>query len=246
MAEKKARTATTVPTQSEPDEVQIIHRARGFWEEYSKTIIYIGSAIILIVGGWLLYKNLVKEPQERKANDAVFAIQTSFKQFATAQDSTKGTLAQEVLNGNGSDNLGALKFSSKYSGTAAANLCHYYAGAAYLALKQYDNAIKQLNNFDANDATQIKSRAYGMIGDAYSELKKNDDALEYYKKAADVNEKDEYTSSEFLFRAGAFAESLGKKKEAAELYRKIKDKYPTTEKGNDIDRYLARVGDVNP
>jgi len=32
-------------------------------------------------------------------------------------------------------------------------------------------------------------------------MNKNDDALGYYKKAASVNEKDDYTSSEFLFRA---------------------------------------------
>lgn len=84
-----------------------------------------------------------------------------------------------------------------------------------------------------------------MIGDAYSELKKNNDALEYYKKAANENEKDEFTSSEFLFRAGLFAESIGKTKEAVELYKKLKTNYPLTDKAADIDRYLARLGEVN-
>ena len=44
-----------------------------------------------------------------------------------------------------------------------------------------------------------------MMGDASAELNKNDDALDYYKKAANVNDKDEFTSSEFLFRAALFA-----------------------------------------
>ena len=50
------------------------------------------------------------------------------------------------------------------------------------------------------------------------------EALEYYKKAANVNDKDEYTSSEFLFRAALFAQSTGKTKEAIDLFKKIKDR----------------------
>ena len=83
-----------------------------------------------------------------------------------------------------------------------------------------------------------------MIGDAYAELKKNDDALTYYKKAADVNTKDDFTTSEFLFRAGLFAESIGRSKDAIGLYKKIRDDYPMTTRGSDIERYLARLGEM--
>ncbi len=221
----------------------VLQRAHGFWVNYSKPIIYISSAIIILICGWLIYKYMFKLPQEQKANDAVFVVQKYFSDFSNApSDSTKSMLADKCLNGEGT-NQGALKFISKYSGTEAANLCNYYAGACYLNLKQFDKAIKYLKDFQTS-SDQIQSRAYGMIGDAYSELKKNDDALDYYKKAAHLNEKDEYTSSEFLFRAGMFAESIGKNKEAAELYKKIKDDYPESEKGKTIDRYLARVGKI--
>lgn len=225
-------------------EVNVIDRARGFWAKFSKPIIYVGGAIILLAGSWLIYKYFFKLPQEEKANEVVFITQKYFSDFANATvDSTKIRLAQKCLNGDGG-NTGALKIISKYSGTPAANLCKYYAGSCYLHLKQFDKSIKYLKEFDT-DATQIKSRAYGMIGDAYSELKKKDDALDYYKKAADVNEKDEYTSSEFLFRAGLYAESIGKTKEAIDLYKKIKNDYPLSDRAADIDRYLARLGEVN-
>ncbi|MBS1737201.1 MAG: hypothetical protein JSS98_11445, partial [Bacteroidetes bacterium] len=105
--------------------------------------------------------------------------------------------------------------------------------------------IQYLKNFDGNGATQIQSRAYGMMGDASAELNKNDDALDYYKKAANVNTKDEFTSSEYLFRAGLFAQSLGKKKDALELFKKVKNDYPLSEKAANIDRYLARLGEVS-
>ena len=223
-------------------EVDVIQKARGFWANYNKPVTYVGAAIIILVGGWLVYKYMFQLPKEEKANDAVFVVQKYFRDFSSAPDSSKAVLANKVLNGDGGNN-GALKFITKYDGTAAANLCHYYAGASYLHLKQFDKAIKQLKDF-STDAAQIQSWAYGMIGDAYAELKKNNDALDYYKKAADLNEKDEFTASEFLFKAGLFAETIGKKQDAIDLYKKIKKDYPLTDKAANIDRYLARLGET--
>lgn len=227
------------------EDLDLVQRARGFWANYNKPVMYIASAVIVLLGGWLVYKYMFKMPAEEKANDAIFITQKYFSDFGNApSDSTKALLAAKVLNGDGV-NAGALKIISKYSGTDAANLSEYYAGASYLHLKQYDKAIKYLKDFDAHGATQIKSRAFGMIGDASAELKKNDDALDYYKKAADVNDKDEYTSSEFLFRAALFAEVTGKTKDAIELFKKIKDEYPLSEKAADVDRYLAKLGEFS-
>ena len=223
-----------------------IEKMRGFWFNYSKPVMYIGSAIIVILAGWLVYKYMFKVPKEEKANDAVFVTQKYFADFSNqpGSDSTKALLAAKILNGDGR-NDGALKIINKYSGTAAANLCEYYAGACYLHLHQYAKAIKFLNDFHADGATQIKSRAYGMIGDANAELNKNDEALDYYKKAGNVNSKDDFTSSEYLFRAALFAQSIGKTKEAVDLFKKIKDEYPLSEKAADVDRYLAKLGEFS-
>ena len=226
-------------------EVDVIQKARGFWADYNKPVTYISAAIIVILGGWLVYKYMVKLPKEEQANDAVYVTQKYFSDFSNApSDSVKTMIAAKCLNGDGS-NAGALKIINKFSGTAAANLCEFYAGACYLHLQQFDKAIKFLKDFDAGGATQVKSRAYGMIADANAELNKNDEALEYYKKAADVDDKDEYTSSEFLFRAALFAQSTGKTKEAIELFKKIKEAYPLSEKAADADRYLAKMGDFS-
>lgn len=220
-----------------------LKRAHGFWADYSKPIIYIGSAIILLVGGFLIYKYLVKLPKEEKANESVYIVQKYFSDFSNSQsDSTKSLLAERCLNGDGA-NPGVLKFISKNDGTSAANLCNYYAGACYLNLKQFDKALKYLKEFHTS-SDQIQSHDYAMIGDAYAELKKNEDALTYYEKAGNLNDKDDYTSSEYLFRAALFAESIGKKKEAIDLFKKVKEIFPDTEKGKNVDRYLARLGDV--
>ena len=234
MADKKAH----------KQEVNVVEKARGFWEDYNKPVTYIGSAIILLIAGWMIYKYMFKVPKEEKGNEVVFVTQKYFTDFTNATDSSKALIAAKVLNGDGT-NPGALKIINTYSGTTAANLCEYYAGACYLHLGQFDKAIKFLKDFDADDATQIESHAYGMLGDANAELNKNDEALSYYKKAANVNTKDDFTSSEFLFRAALFAEATGKTKEAIDLFKKIKTDYPLSEKAADVDRYLAKLGEFS-
>lgn len=237
MAQKKA-TATPEVNQAE--------KLRGFWEDYRKPITLISTAVIGLVAGFLIYKYMFQIPKNEKANDIVFVTQKYFADFtnATDSDSSKAQMAAKVLNGDGV-NPGALKIMNDYSGTDAANLCEYYAGACYLHLGQFDKAIKYLKAFDADGATQIKSRTLGMLGDASAELNKNDDALSYYKKAATVDEKDDFTSSEFLFRAALFAEATGKTKDAIDLFKKLKTNYPLSEKAEEADRYLAKLGEFS-
>lgn len=235
MAQKKAPS---------PQEVDQVEKLRGFWEDYGKPITYIGTALIVLVAGFFIYKYMFQVPKNEKANDIVFVTQKYFADFTNATDSSKALIAAKVLNGDGV-NPGALKIMNDYSGSDAANLCEYYAGACYLHLGQFDKAIKYLKSFDANGSSQIKSRSLGMLGDASAELNKNDDALSYYKKAADVNEKDDFTSSEFLFRAALFADATGKTKDAIDLFKKLKTNYPLSEKAADADRYLAKLGEFS-
>ncbi len=227
-------------------DVDPAEKLRGFWEDYGKTITFTGIAVIVLVAGFLIYKYMFQVPKNEKANDIVFVTQKYFSDFTNASDSdsSKALIAAKVLNGDGV-NPGALKIMNDYSGSDAANLCEYYAGACYLHIGQFDKAIKYLKAFDADGATQIKSRTLGMLGDASAELNKNDDALSYYKKAATVNEKDDFTSSEFLFRAALFADATGKNKDAIDLFKKLKTNYPLSEKAQDADRYLAKLGELS-
>lgn len=215
-----------------------------FWEKSKKAIIGVVSAIVVIIAGVLIYKYAYQAPRVNKANDVVFVTQKYFTDFTAATDSSKALLAAKVLNGDGT-NPGALKIINSYSGTDAANLCYFYAGAAYLHLGQFDKAVDFLKKFDADGALQVKSRTLGMLGDASAELNKKDDALSYYKKASEVNDQDDFTSSEYLFRAALYADATGNSKEAISLFIKLKTNYPTTEKAADADRYLAKLGEFS-
>lgn len=225
-------------------ELDIVDKAKNFWDQYSKPVTYAGSAVIILLAAFMIYKYMFQIPKQEKADKIVFVTQKYFAQFTGTTDSSKALIAAKVLNGDGT-HPGALKIINQYSGSPAANLCQYYAGACYLHLGQFAKSLQYLKDFDAHDATQIKSRALGMMGDASAELNKKEDAFDYYKKAAAVNEKDEFTSSEYLFRAALFAQTIGKTKEAIELFKKVKTDYPLSEKAADVDRYLARLGDFS-
>ncbi|MEJ7768494.1 MAG: tetratricopeptide repeat protein [Chitinophagaceae bacterium] len=216
-----------------PVESDVVERARGFWAENNR-IILIGLGIVLLgVVGFLAYKSLVTGPNETKASEAIFRAQDYFN-----QDSVR-----LALNGD-NINPGFLKIITRYDGTKAANLAHFYAGSCYLKLGDYNNAVKHLKEF-STDSKQIEARATALLGDAYSELGKKEDAAEQYDKAGKMFEKDDYNSPEYLFRAGYLYESMGKNKEAIAMYKLIKEKYAKSERGFDIDKYLARLGELD-
>ena len=234
-SDKKVLSARATSTDSDID---IVEKARGFWEKFNLPIIYVGSAIIVLFLGWMAYKNFIKIPKEDKAADLIFPAENLFGKMAQSgfnQDSIN-----LVLNG-GNGITGVVKIANSYGGTQAGNTADYIAGACYLHNGEFSNAIKYLKDFSTK-ATQVQTAAYSMIGDAYSELKNNDDALDYYKKAASENDKDEFMTPEALFKEGLFAETIGKTDVAIDCYQKIKDNYPKSTHAADVDKYLARLG----
>jgi tetratricopeptide (TPR) repeat protein len=204
-------------------------KARDFGRKFQKPLIGVAAALVLIIGGWFVYKKMFAEPAEEKAADAIFKAEQYF-----AMDSLR-----LALNGDG-QSKGFLNVIKNHSGTKAANLAHFYAGVCYLRTNDFNNAVKYLKDFDT-DAKQIQMLAYGRLGDAYSELGKKEEAVENYKKAGSYFEDDDINSSEFLFRAGYLLESMGKTKEAVEVYKDLKEKYPRTEKGFSVDKYIYRL-----
>ncbi len=221
-----------------------LDKAKGFWAKFSKPIIFIGSAVILLGLGWYAFKKFYKEPNEEKASELIFPAEKMFGKMAATSTYNKDSLTY-VLKGDKAQGVtGMLDIIKKYGGTATGNRANYYAGACYLQQKDFANAVKYLKDFDANGASQIESKANIMLGQAYAEQKKIEDALSAFKKAASVVTNDEGMASEALFMAGRYADAIGKSKDAIELFTQLKDKYPASNRvsGGEVDRYLAKLG----
>lgn len=191
--------------------------------------------ISLVVGGLITagailgYTELYQKPREAKAADAMFLAEKYF-----AQDSSN-----LVLNGDGTGK-GVLYVIKEFGGTDAANLAKYYAGISYFRLGDFNKSLEYLKDFSTN-AKQVQAIAYGTMGDAYAELKKNDEAIEAYKKAGAHFPEDAGISSEYLFRAASLLEIAGKVDDAVAIYQDIKVKYPSSEKGINADKYIYRL-----
>ncbi|MBK8611065.1 MAG: tetratricopeptide repeat protein [Chitinophagaceae bacterium] len=228
------------------DASEIVEKAKGFWAAYSKKIIIVGSVVIVALGGYLGYKYFVQIPNEKAASDQIFPAEKLFGLMAGGSSFSADTVNM-VLNGNKAAGVtGLLKIADNYGGTKSGNRAEYMIGACYLNLKQYDKAVKHLKEFDGNGASQIQSKAYMLLGHAYAEQKKTSEALDYYEKAGNVSDLDEGMAAEAMFIAGRYADALGKTKEATDIFQKLKDKYPASQRvsSGDVDKYLGSLGVV--
>jgi tetratricopeptide (TPR) repeat protein len=213
-------------------EISPVDKWKHFQDNYGKTAA-IGLAIVLVVIlGYFGYKQYILDPKEKDATAAMFR----------AEDYYRIDSINLALNGD-KVNAGFIKIISRYDGTKAANLASFYAGSCYLKLGDFNKAVKYLKDYKT-PAVQIQAKAYGLLGDAYSELNKKEEAVEQYKKAGTYFDQDEVISPEYLFRAGYLYESMGKNQDAISMYELIKSKYPASPRGFEIDRYLARLGVV--
>lgn len=211
-----------------------VARAKDFWTRNSKAILGIGTLLLLVVGGFYVYKHFFQAPKEQKAFDAMFKAEEYYRMDSIGL----------ALNGDG-QNAGFLRVINNYGGTKAGNLAKFYAGVCYLRLDDNQNAVKYLGDF-STDGKQIQQRAYKLMGDAYGDMGKSKEALDYYKKAAHHFEEDQAAAAEALFNAAYLAETVIKdQKEAIALYTELKEKFPSTAQAYDADKYLARLGVYN-
>jgi len=217
----------------------VVERAKDFWAKYNRTIMIVCVLIILVAGGYFGYKKFYQEPKEEQAADALFKAESYHRKALLSQN--PDTLIRFALNGDGA-NVGFLKVITKFKGTDAANIAKLYAGECYLLINDNANAVKYLKDFNTSSKF-FQARAYKLLGDAYADQGKNKDALDYYKKAASHFKEDIENSSEALFLAAYLAQSkLNDNKEAIELFKELKEKFPNTQRGSEADKYLARLG----
>lgn len=222
-------------TEAEQDNgAVLLANAKKFWTKNGKQLSLILGALVLVIGGYFLYKNYVQKPKE------IEALDKSFK----AEEFYKLDSFNLALNGDGV-NPGFIKIAEKYSGTPTGNMANFYAGVSYLKLNQNEKAVKYLKEFSSS-SKPVQQRAYKLLGDAYGDMGNGKEALEYYKKAARHFVEDQAASADALFSAAYLAQNvLNDPKEAITLYKELKEKFGRTQQGFEADKYLAQLGVYN-
>ena len=204
-------------------------QSEAFLIKYKNAIIGGVVAVIIIVAGIIMYKNLYAEPREEKAQAALFKGQEYFEQDAFEQ----------ALNGDSIGFAGFLKVADDYSGTKAANLAKAYAGICYAQLGKYEEAVKMLDDFNGKDQ-MVAPAILGAAGNCYAQLGQLDKAASTLLSAADKADNNTL-SPIFLFQAGEILVKQGKFDDAVSAYTKIKDKYFQSYQAMDIDKYIEQA-----
>jgi tetratricopeptide (TPR) repeat protein len=226
--EKDSATASAVNTLDD-----YANKTENWFEKNQKVVTAVIGGILILAVAYLLYDRFIAEPKEEDAATELLTAQINFgKALDTEDKKAKDSLFKLALNGS-EGKFGYLKIADKYSGTDAANLANYSAGIAYLNLGENKKAIEYLENFSGKDM-MLSALAKGAIGDAFAQLNQPKEALDYYEKAAKLNE-NATTSPRFLYKAGQTAYSLGDKATAHKYFSEIKEKYESSAEGRNID-----------
>ena len=198
-------------------------QSEAFFIKNKKAIIGAVVAVIIIIAGVVMYKNLYADPREEKAQAALF----------------KADAYAQALNGDSIGFAGFVKVADEYSGTKAANLAKAYMGLCYAHLGKYDEAVKALDSFDGDDQ-MVAPAMKGAMGNCYAQLGQLDKAASMLLKAA--NEADNNSLSPiYLLQAGEILVKQGKYDDAIQAYTTIKDKYFRSYQAMDIDKYIEQA-----
>ncbi|MBQ0124122.1 MAG: tetratricopeptide repeat protein [Bacteroidales bacterium] len=214
------------PVQEGPQVATTVSKIEAFFKDNQKSIEWILIAAVVIVCAILAVNKWYVTPAKQEAQAQMFPAEQKFAagDFETA------------LNGDGNI-LGFTQIAQQY-GKKAGKSVLLYAGICNLQLGNNEEAIELLKKYKSSDKI-MTARALCAIGDAYANLGDNNQAFSYFKKAA-ATEDNAYTAT-YLFKAAIMAEELGNNKEALDLYQQIKDFYPQTFEGYEIDKYISRI-----
>ena len=206
--------------------VEAVSKTEQFFEKNGKLLSIICAAVVVACAGVFCWYKFVHQPKVAEAQG----------QMALAEENFRNGDYELALNGDGNV-LGFVQVLDEY-GTKAGKSVNFYAGVCELQLGNWDAAIKYLNSYNGKDAI-LKARATACIGDAYVGLENYGKALGYFEKAAAMA--DNIYAAGYLLKAGVTAEKLGQDAKALECYKTIKDQYPSSMEGYDIDKYIGRI-----
>ena len=206
--------------------VEAVSKTEKFFNENGKLLSIIAAAVVVVAAGVFCWYKFAYQPSVEEAQG----------QMAIAEDNFRSADYELALNGDGNV-LGFAQIIDEY-GAKAGKAVYFYAGVCELQLGNWDLAIKHLQSYNGKDAI-LKARATACIGDAYVGLEEYAKALGYYEKAAAVV--DNMFAANYLLKAGIVAEKLGENAKALGFYETIKDQYPQSIEGYDIDKYIGRI-----
>ncbi len=209
-------------------EFEELTTTENFFDKYKNILIFGGVGIVVVLLGFLGYNKFVSEP-----NNIESQIEIASALYDFEKDSTDA-----AVNGT-NGNIGFEEAADEYKGTSGGDIANYSMGIISMEKGEFEMALDYFGNCSFEDI-MIANLCIGRQGDCYVELGDYAKAVDFFEKAA-AREANEFTSPMFLKKAGLAYEALENYSKAITVYTKIKDNYPQSTEGGDIQKYIERA-----
>lgn len=209
---------------------EVTTNAINFFKKYEKVIYIAIIAVIVVILGIFGYKKFIAEPNAAEANEQGFV---AFDLFMNNQ-------YQEALEGSNGE-MGFNAIIDEYGCTPYGNLAKYCAGICELNLGNFQKAIDRLESYSGKD-TFTKYQAQMLIGDAYAEMGKLQEAAKHYQKATQT-EGEDIIAPAALYKLALVYVSLNENDKAVDVLNTLKTKYPRAIESNgpEADKLLGTI-----
>ncbi|MDX2245569.1 MAG: tetratricopeptide repeat protein [Bacteroidia bacterium] len=197
----------------------------------NRNLVLVGVAIVALVIAGVIGYNVMRSGKNTEASSEMFQAVKYFE--ADSLDL--------ALNGDGQA-LGFLDIVDEYSGTDAANVANFYLGAIYNQKGDLESSREYLEKVSLGD-NLFSMSVLSALAFVYEDLGNPDKAASLFEKAAYTPGENEATTPTMLLNAGRNYEAAGKPEKALDLYEKIKEDFPTSTEGLNIDKYIGRVSE---
>ncbi len=200
-----------------------------FYDTYKKQIsIGVTALVVLIIASVVFLKNRTEN------NDrAMTQLGEVFQYYDNGQ-------YQVAIDGVPERNVAGLKsIVENYGGTTSGHLARFYLANAYFQLGNYDEALKNYEDFSSSDELLAVSRLSG-IGECYEAKGMHKEAAESFEQAATKYPKDAATAENLNNAARNFGQA-GDKEKAIELYKRLKKNFPVSSYAREADRFIAEL-----
>lgn len=189
-----------------------------------KTIMWACVAVVAVVCAVLIYVYGIRRPGIESANNAIGQADLT---MAMGNDSLALQQYQQVADEYGYE---------------AGNRAQLNAAILLYQQGKYQEAINYLKNYSAKESI-IGASSKALEGDCYVNLKNYNEAIDCYRDAAKISDKNPSYTPYFLMKEATVQRELKNYKAEAELYRTIRDEYPEYAAMQQIDfeKYIARA-----
>jgi tetratricopeptide (TPR) repeat protein len=197
--------------------------ARGWLDKddnKKKVYMGLGIVVVLIIAGFLYMNN--KNAKNEEAETKLSTVITLYEQGKYP----------ESINGDPTAGItGLTQIVNDYGSTESGETAKLYLGNCYFNLKDYDNALRQFQDYSGdNDIIQASCLSgVGAVYEAKGDMKK---AGEFFEKAAKVN-KEVVINQENLFYAIRAYTQAGDKESAKRVYSTLREQYPKSKYVNE-------------